>query len=203
MASFNRFVMELMALGAPPSLLMESLAAAGDEVVHARDCFSVASALSGTDVGPGRLAVDGILDDTTPEGILTRLLTEGCVEETVSTSLAALRLAHTTDPSIRKVLERIVADETRHAALAWRSARWILSTRPDLMPLARAVLGEAIGRPTPSEGPAVSSALRAHGVLSRADQARERQRTLRDVVAPAVDALFAGLEPASGLSARA
>ena len=189
-ASFNRFAMELMALGAPPDLLLASLQAAGDEIVHARDCFGVASALSGRDVGPGELPVAGVLEDPSVEGILTRLLTEGCVEETVSTSLAALRLAHATDKRIRSTLERIVSDETRHAAFAWRSARWLLSERPDLAPLARRVLALALAQPPPAGGPAVSAALRAHGVLSRADRARERARTVREVIKPAIAALF-------------
>ena len=190
-ASFNRFVIELMSLGAPPDLVMESLQAAADEVVHARDCFSVASALAGRAVGPGALPVDGILDDVSTEGILVRLLSEGCVEETISTSLAAQRLAYARDPLVRETLQRIVDDETRHAGLAWRTARWLLSERPDLVPLARATLTEAMARPNPIGGADVSPALRAHGVLSRADRARERERTLRDVVAPAVSALFA------------
>jgi hypothetical protein len=200
-ASFNRFVMELMSLGAPPHLLMESLRAAGDEVIHARDCFSVASALSGQDVGPGGLPTNGVLDDPSLEGILTRLLAEGCVEETVSTSLAALRLAYAEDPAIRSTLERIVSDETRHAALAWRSARWILSTHPELVPLARRVLAEAVEQEGPSDGPDVSPALRAHGVLSRAERCRERARTLREVVTPAIEALLA--EPEGARSAVA
>ena len=193
-ASFNRFVMELMSLGAPPHLLMESLQAAGDEVMHARDCFSVASALSGQDVGPGCLPTSGALDDPSIEGILTRLLAEGCVEETVSTALAALRLAHAKDPFIRSTLERIVSDETRHAALAWRTAHWMLSAHPELRPLARRVLRAAVEQEGPSDGPPVSAALRAHGVLSRADRARERQRTLDEVVKPAIDALLADSE---------
>jgi|GEM_PF-1987089 len=200
-ASFNRFVLELMSLGAPPALLMESLQAAQDEVIHARDCFTVASALAGRDIGPGALPMDGVLDDVSVEGILTRLLAEGCVEETVSTSLAAQRLLHAKDPTIRAALERIVADETRHAALAWRSARWILASRPDLAPLARKALSDAMTRENPSDGPEVSPALRAHGVLSRAERYRERERTLRQVVAPAVDALFAGLDVKEDLHA--
>ena len=115
--------MELMSIGAPPDLLMESLQAASDEIAHARDCFGVASALSGVPVGPGALPIDGILHDTSLEGILTRLLTEGCVEETISTALAAQRLAHRHSPAGRAPRERIVADGTRHAALARRSAR--------------------------------------------------------------------------------
>ena len=193
-ASFNRFVMELMSLGAPPDLLSESLGAAADEIAHARDCFGVASALAGAPVGPGPLDVDGILADMSAEGVLTRLLTEGCVEETVSTALAALRLSHATEPAVQATLQRIVADETRHAGLAWRSARWILQGRPDLVPLARTVLAEAMARPCPTDGAAVSPALRSVGVVSRADRARERQRTLDEVVAPAVAALFASVD---------
>ena len=43
-ASFSRFTLELMALGAPPSLVAASLAAGDDEIRHARACFSLSAA---------------------------------------------------------------------------------------------------------------------------------------------------------------
>jgi hypothetical protein len=189
-ASFNRFAIELMSLGAPPELLADTLAGAADELVHARDCFAVASRLTGQPVGPGSFPVTGALDDMSPKGILERVLAEGCVDETVSTALAALRLSYITDPELRAVLQRIVDDETGHAALAWRSARWILSQHPELVPHARQVLADALTPPASEDGPTASPALRRLGVLSRADRARERARTLKQVVLPAVHALL-------------
>ena len=61
------------------------------------------------------------------------------------------------------------------------------------MPLARRVLAEAMAEQPPADGAAVSPALRAHGVLARSERARERTRTMRAVVAPAVAALLGDL----------
>jgi len=189
-ASFNRFAMELMSLGAPPDLLADTLSGAADEIVHARDCFAVASRLAGEPVAPGAFPVDGALDDMSPAGILERVLVEGCVDETVSTALAALRLSYISDPDLRTILQRIIDDETRHATLAWRSARWILSKHPELRPHAQKVLAEALTPPPGQHAPAASPALRSLGVLSQGERARERARTLDEVVKPAVAALL-------------
>jgi hypothetical protein len=40
-------------------------------------------------------------------------------------------------PSIQKILAQIADDESRHAALAWKSLRWILQRNPELQPVAQ------------------------------------------------------------------
>lgn len=60
-ASFARFVLQLLAVGAPPALVLAGQAAIGDEVRHAQQCFALASAYAGAPVGPGPLAMDGAL----------------------------------------------------------------------------------------------------------------------------------------------
>ncbi len=202
-ASFARFTMELMSLGAPPDLLQAAIQATADEVRHAQDAFAVASAFAGRDLSPSPLPMDGALADPSVRGILERLLTEGCVDETVSTALAALRLSHVQDTTLVNVLTRIVDDESRHAALAWKTARWILQQHPSLVPFARTVLAEATeARPLPIDAP-VSPGLRSLGGLSRRETAFERARTLSEVVAPAIDALFRGLEAPATAPAEA
>ncbi|MFZ5897429.1 MAG: hypothetical protein ACOY0T_40625 [Myxococcota bacterium] len=52
-ASFNRFSLELLALGAPGDLVERANRAALDEVRHARLCFALASVYAGDDFGPG------------------------------------------------------------------------------------------------------------------------------------------------------
>ena len=60
-ASFGRFVLELMAVGAPPELVEAATRAMSDEIAHARLAFGVAERLSGRSRGPGRLPLAGAL----------------------------------------------------------------------------------------------------------------------------------------------
>ena len=58
-ASFARFSLDLMRLGAPPELLRASARAAADEVAHAQAAFGIAGALLGHPLGPGPLDTRG------------------------------------------------------------------------------------------------------------------------------------------------
>jgi hypothetical protein len=123
-ASFARFVHELLRFGAPPDLLADALAAAADEVRHAEQTFAIASAYAGEPIGPGALCIDGLSATRDPEVFVTRLIIEGCVGETLGVAEALALLEQDLDPVLRSRLEQIAADETRHAALAWRTLRW-------------------------------------------------------------------------------
>lgn len=123
-ASFARFVHELMGFAAPPDLLADALAAAADEVRHAEQTFAIASAYAGEPIGPGALRVDDLRATRDPELFVTRLIVEGCVGETLGVAEALALLEQQLDPVLRPRLEQIAADETRHAALAWRTLRW-------------------------------------------------------------------------------
>jgi len=50
---------------------------------------------------------------------------EGCVHETYAALETAHQARHAQDPVIRAAMQRITADETRHAELAWQIARWV------------------------------------------------------------------------------
>jgi hypothetical protein len=130
-AAFARFALELMALGAPASLLAETAAAMNDEIEHARAAFALASAYAGRPIGPGSLAVDGCLapmptTGALREAMIANLVREGCVGETLAAIEAHDDAGVETDPAVAHVLRRVAEDEARHASLAWRTLAWAL-----------------------------------------------------------------------------
>ena len=126
-ASFARHTLQLMALGAPADLVAEVQQAAADEVEHARVAFALASAYAGQPVGPGPLRSDLTLE-TTPRVVLAQLIREACVCETLGVAEALADAEAADDPVVAEVLRRIAGDELRHAALAWRTLRWMIRT---------------------------------------------------------------------------
>jgi hypothetical protein len=65
---------------------------------------------------------------------------EGCVRECYGALVATRQAAHARDPGLAQASARIARDETRHAALAWRVARWVT---PQLDPAARGRVARA------------------------------------------------------------
>ena len=141
-AAFHRFSLQLMALGAPPELLLETQRAAADEVLHARLSFGLASAFAGSPMSAGPIDTAGALE-TDLAAILRAHVQEACINETVACVQAAAARDEATDPAVRAVLERIVEDETRHAALAWKTLRWLLSLDGNLVDIVREELDAA------------------------------------------------------------
>ncbi len=190
-AAFARFALQLLAQGAPPSLLDATHEAMRDETRHATLCFALASAYAGRSLGPGALPVDGALDDADAESILRMVIREGCIGETVAAIEAAEAAEHARDPVVRQVLAQIAADEQRHAELAWRYVSWALSRDARL---AR-VLRQEIARADAPEVDASDDALLVHGIVGEPMRARLRARTLREVIAPCARALVAAITP--------
>ncbi|PCC74341.1 hypothetical protein SAMN02745121_04442 [Nannocystis exedens] len=126
-ASFSAFTLDLMALGAPPELLAEAQRAALDEIEHARVAWSLASLWSGRPLGPGPLALDGFPSGHVLEDIVEALVRDGCVGETLGAAEAQLCAELAAHPVLAARLADIAADETRHAAFAWRTLRWLLA----------------------------------------------------------------------------
>jgi hypothetical protein len=187
-ASFARFTLQLMALGAPADLLADTQRAAADEVEHARLAYALAAAAGGAPVGPGPLDLSGAAPAFDPAGVMRGLVDEACVGETLGAAEAAEAARRCHDPAVRAVLTRIADDETRHAALAWRSLSWLLDAHPHLREEARARLLDAAATLGGADlGP--DQGLAAHGLLSGPALTALRQETIRAVVAPCVAAL--------------
>lgn len=131
-AAFARLTLDLMALGAPPSLLEAAQADGQDELRHAELCFSLARGLDGRAERPAafpqaqrartllrfrplalaQLAVDSLVDGALHEGVSARVIAQ---------------LAHRCEvPEIRAVLKELAADEGRHCAHGWDVVEWCL-----------------------------------------------------------------------------
>jgi hypothetical protein len=206
--SFARFSLELLALGAPPDLLLASQEAAADEVVHARLSYALASAYAGGPVGPGALCVTGVVPSSDAEAIVRALVREACVGETIAAAEASALAALVTDPALQGAFARIAEDEARHAELGYRTLSWLLRRNPELASIARAAFESAMESISPE--PLVATAVTSpeHGLLSRAALGALREKARVEIVLPCSRALLhmagpAGVTPRESASIRA
>ena len=207
-AAFARFSLELLALGAPPTLLDASMRAMQDEIRHARDCFALASRYAGHPVGPGPLRTDGAVPSAVDlVSVATSVVREACVGETLAAIVASAAALRASDPRVRGVLEGVADDELRHAELGWQFLRWALDRANP--PQRAAILSElraATLAPPQSSESAIDPALSAHGHLDTHTLAQLHDAATEHVLLPAAQALFKGrigdtLSPQGRLSA--
>jgi hypothetical protein len=192
-AAFARFALQLLAVGAPASLVERTHEAMRDETQHAKMCFALASRYAGRPVGPGPLAVGDALSDLGREAILVTTILEGCIGETVAAVEAAEALARAQDPAVCQVLSKIAEDEMRHAELAWRYVRWATAHDEDLRALAAGVVASVVGEAraaTPAPGSDSHDGLLRFGIVSETFRREIWARVLLDVVAPCARALL-------------
>ncbi len=130
-ASFLRFGLELMALGAPARFIADATLAAQDEVHHAELCFSLAAALGDVNHAPQAFSLEGVMLRYDLRAVVTGVVLEGCVGETVAAVVAAHERDGARDPAVQSALARIAKDEARHAELAWRFLRWAIAEHGD------------------------------------------------------------------------
>jgi hypothetical protein len=198
-AAFARFTLQLLALGAPPDLVLAAQQATADETKHARLAFAIAGSYGGAPVGPDALSIDGALDGFDLERFITTLLLEGCIGETIAAIEAQEALAHARDPVVREVLVTVAREEQRHAELAWRTLAWLVAQGRVARGLVDAVLARTresaavAGRADPKEGD-----LLAHGIVGESRRRELRADALERVIAPCAAALFAGAPKAVG-----
>ncbi|MDI3285247.1 ferritin-like domain-containing protein [Polyangium sp. 15x6] len=210
-ASFGRFAMELLAVGAPAELVEEAHRAALDEVRHARLCFALASAYAGEPVAPGAFPFGGAAEVVADlASIAARTAKEGCINETIAAVIAAEQCARAEDPAVAEVLAGIAADEARHAELAWRTVAWAIRVGGEQVRSAveEVFVGLAQGAMLDAGG-AADPRLAAHGRLAGAALAEATARALEEVVGPAAGVLLQSVAPGfhpgpeQGLSAPA
>lgn len=129
-ASFARFALELLALGAPASLVERAHRAALDELAHTALAVRLVERFGGERLELGALDVEasGSLASVTPADVLRGTARDGCVGETRAALDAEARLASTSDPEERVALGRIAVDESAHARLAFDAVDWIVET---------------------------------------------------------------------------
>ncbi len=188
-ASFSRFSLQLLALGAPPGLLVDTHAAALDEIEHARLAYGLAGKLGARSRGPARLPAATSPIATDVAAIVEGLVVEGCVGETLGALEASAQLEDATGAA-RRVLERIAPDEARHAELAWRSLAWLVAEHGSVASDAATRAFEQAAREVRRDLPPTRDASPRHGLLSAEAIRAVRLAALREVVEPLARAVL-------------
>ena len=118
--AFQTLAGELRAYGATDRLVAAALRAADDEVRHTRLMSGLARQFGGQPVAP---EVDPPASRSLEEIALENAV-EGCVRESFGALVATWQAHAACDPTVRRAMMVIAADETRHAELAWSIAGW-------------------------------------------------------------------------------
>jgi hypothetical protein len=118
--AFEIMSAELDAHGAPRPLVDAALAAADDERRHARVMTHLARR-HGAHPADVRVTRHPTRD---LETIAAENVAEGCVRETFAALVACRQALAAEDVAVRRAMNRISVEETRHAALAWAVDEW-------------------------------------------------------------------------------
>jgi hypothetical protein len=192
-ASFSKFALELLSVGAPASLVEAAHRAALDEVEHAKLAFRLASRYAGEPLGPGPLPIGDARLGSDLVALAESTAREGCVGETVGAVEARAARERATDDDVRRVLAVVERDEAAHAELGWQTVRWAIDQGgKSVRDAVAAVLRHELGAPLSAAPPraADSELLAAHGVLPPLELVEIRRRALVEVVRPAMTALL-------------
>ena len=125
------------------------------------------------------------------EAIVVLTFREGCVGETVAALEAREALDHATDPEVRAALERIAADEQRHAELAWRVVSWGLARDARLRPLLDRELSRLEVELYSPTVVASEAECPEHGVLSERRRGLLRRAAVAEVALPCLRQVLA------------
>ena len=139
-ASFSRFALDLLRFAAPPSLIEATHAAAIDEVRHARLAFQLAAHFRGQlksrpsdTIRVGSFPLTSVNLSKNLSVLASRTLVEGCIgESTAAVELAFAVALVSKDAPSRSILLELLADEARHAALAWATLHWAFQLGADV-----------------------------------------------------------------------
>jgi hypothetical protein len=189
-ASFARFTLELLALGAPSDLVLAAQQAGLDEVRHAQVCFALASRYADSPMGPGALETHGSLATPDLASFAARTVREGCSGETIAALVVAEQARCAADPALRRALESLARDEASHAELAWKAVRWALDQGGAPVRAAVAQAFEDASRPIAAAHASDEADLRRHGRLRAVDSAAIAARATAEVIDPCAQALL-------------
>jgi hypothetical protein len=188
-ASFNRFSMQLLGLGAPAELVELAQRAALDEVHHARICFAIASEYLGQPLGPAPLDLSGnLLEERELDAVVAGTIVEGCVGETLAAVEAGASRDLARVPALRSAWALIAEDEASHAELAWSFVSWAIDQGGTAVrERARSSFAAALRdvEQAPVLSVASEPALEALGVLGANARHELRRSTVTDTLRPA------------------
>lgn len=119
---FAGLIPQLMAAGVSPRIQADVADMIAEELVHARFCAGIVTALGAKPIAPlPQLPEVPKHEDAGPvEALLRNLMSISCLSETIACAhIEAERLEVGPEP-LREVLRLILADEVGHARLGWR-----------------------------------------------------------------------------------
>ena len=120
-ASFSRFSLELMSIGAPVDLLAEAHQAALDEVRHTQVSLDLANQFGAATFTPGSFPISSEAADFAfgnVEKIAAGAALEGCIEETLAAAVVFEQAEAMQLPSLKAVIRSVGLEEASHAAFA-------------------------------------------------------------------------------------
>lgn len=189
-ASFNRFSLHLLAVGAPAELVERAQQAALDEVHHARICYAIASQYLGQPLGPAAIDLSGdLLGELTLSAIAAAAVLEGCVGETLAALEAEASREAAVHPALAAAWGIISRDEAAHAELAWTFVGWALhqgsaEVRHAVERSFETALRDVVSASTLTA--IVDPLLQASGRLGAHARSELRRRAVRETLEPAV-----------------
>lgn len=187
-AAFARLTLDLLGLGAPPTLVAAAQRDALDEVRHAEVCFALARAIDGRAVSPGAFPEAAHLPSLSRvravalASLAVDSLIDGAINEGVSARLAAAVALRCEEGAFRDALKTIAADEGRHAAHGWDVVEWCVAEGG--APVLHALNGALSGLPRSARErlptAADEGAWERWGIHGHALEAESYARTLDD-----------------------
>lgn len=191
-ASFSRFSLELMSVGAPPELLALAHQAALDEVRHTQISLDIANQFSSTTFTPGPFPISSKAADFAfgdMEKIASAAALEACIEETLSAVVVLYQAEHMGDANHKTALRAVALDEASHAAFAWRAVQWMASTSRAVHAAVSAVFSERAKQHEVAPEIASVPSLEHLGLLDEGTMAKIQHNAWHQVVVPAAVSL--------------
>jgi len=186
-ASFSRFSLELMSVGAPTELLALAHQAALDEVRHTQISLGIANQFSSTTFTPGSFPISSQVADFAfgdMAKVATSAALEGCIEETLAAAVVFYQAEHMGDSNHKISLRAVAFDEASHAALAWRAVQWMTSTSSEVHAAVSAVFAEMAQQFKSTPEAFAVPTLQHLGLLDQGTMAKLQHGAWHQVVVP-------------------
>lgn len=140
--AFLKLAIELIAVGAPPDLVLDATNDARDEMRHAQNCFAIAQAFDGKILRPAAFPVVSTATMILHWRLLSlcrigvSAIVDGALYESVSARIMAKMSKKCDDKVLGQKLKELAEDEFRHSAHGWEIAKWCIAEGGEFVMLA-------------------------------------------------------------------
>jgi hypothetical protein len=196
-STFSVLAIDMVAAGAPADVLSHCVRSQLDEIRHAELAIRMVEIYGGKRIQPPS-GMSNLPDkpgtDKLHQAAANTLLVS-CVSETYATTVLTATRDLTTDPVALAVLTSIYSDEVMHARLGWSYVRYaidqggqgVIDAAAAMVPRALRGVANVIERERPIGE--VTEAVRAHGLMTPAEERVIYSRCVREVLVPGFEAL--------------